>query len=75
MISNRIEGWWHYVSHEEYCEIKGEYYFGGEYLRYRKEIEKIAGELGINIHKGNVLFVTSKDDYNAIVEKLDMKKD
>ena len=52
LISNRVEGWWHYVTHEEYCEIKGEYYFGGKYLRYQKEIQQIADGLGILIRKG-----------------------
>lgn len=23
IVDNRIEGWWHYVSHEEYLKIKG----------------------------------------------------
>ena len=23
LISNQVEGWWHYVTREEYCKIKG----------------------------------------------------
>jgi len=76
LIFNRVEGWWHYVTHEEYCEIKGEYYFGGKYLRYQKEIQQIADDLGILIQKGNsVLFATSKEDFNAIVEKFNIESD
>ena len=76
MIFNRVEGWWNYVSHEEYCEIKSEYHFGGKYLRYQKEIQQIADDLGILIQKGSsVLFATSKEDFNTIVEKLDIESD
>lgn len=25
LVSNQMEGWWHYVTREEYCEIKGQY--------------------------------------------------
>lgn len=75
LISNQIEGWWHYVTHEEYCAIKGEYYFGGKYLRYQKEVQQIADELGIPIQKGEVLFATSKEDFNEIVQKLDITED
>lgn len=76
LISNQVEGWWHYVTREEYCEIKGEYHFGGKYLRYQKEIQQIADDLGILIQKGSsVLFATSKEDFNAIVEKLDFESD
>lgn len=71
LISNQVEGWWNYVTNEEYCEIKGEYYFGGKYLCYQEEIQQIADNLGILIQKGrSVLFATSKEDFNAIVEKL-----
>ena len=75
LISNKVEGWWHYVTHEEYCEIKGEYHFGVKYLRYQKEIQQIADDLGIWIQKDNnsLLFVTSKKDFNAIVEKLNIE--
>ncbi len=74
LIVNQLEGWWHYVTHEEYCEIKGEYYFGVKYLRCQKEIQKIADDLGIPIQKGSsVLFATSKEEFNAIVEKIDIK--
>ena len=72
LISHQKEGWHHYVSREEYCEIKGEYYFGGKYLGYQKEIQQKADELGISIQKGTVLFATSKEDFNAIVEKLNI---
>ncbi len=72
LISNRIEGWWNYVSNEEYRKIKGEYHFGGKYLRYQKEIQQIADELGIPIQEGEVLFATSKEDFDAIVQKLDI---
>ena len=76
LINNRIDGWWHYVTNEEYCQIKGEYYFGGKYLAYQKEIQKIADDLGIPIQKGtSVLFSTSKEDFDAIVEKLDIAND
>lgn len=75
LISYQVDGWWHYVTHEEYCEIKGEYCFGGKYLRYQEEIQRIADDLGIPIQKGReVLFVTSKEDFNAIVEKFDIAK-
>lgn len=72
LISNRIEGWRNYVSYEEYCKIEGKYCFGGKYLRYQKEIQQIADELGIPIQKGEVLFATSKEDFDAIVQKLDI---
>lgn len=76
LILNRLEGWWHYVTHEEYCEIKGEYHFGGKYLRYQKEIQQIADDLGILIQKGSsVLFATSKEDFNSIVKKLNIESD
>ncbi len=76
LISNLVEGWWHYVTHEEYCEIKGEYHFGDKYLRYQKEIQQIDDDLGILIQKGNsVFFATSKEDFNAIVEKLNIESD
>lgn len=76
LIHNRVEGWWHYVTQEEYCEIKGEYHFGGKYLRYQKEIRQIADDLGIPIQKSSsVLFATSKEDFNSIVEKLHIESD
>jgi len=77
LISNKVEGWWHYVTHEEYCEIKGQYHFGAKYLRYEKDIQQIADDLEISIQKDNssLLFVTSKEDFNAIVEKLNIEKD
>lgn len=78
LISNRIEGWWHYVTNEEYCEIKGEYYFNGKYLRHQEEIQQIADELGISTQKSGelkILFVTSKEDFNAIAERLDITED
>ena len=72
LISNKLDGWWHYVSHEEYCKIRGKYTFGGKYLRYQKEVQQIADELGIEVQKSSVLFATSKEDFDAIVEKLNI---
>ena len=72
LISRRIEGWWNYVTNEEFCEITGEYYFNGRYLGYQEEIRQIAYELDIQIKEDQILFATSKEDFNAIVEKLNI---
>ncbi len=72
LINLQIEGWWHYVTHEEYCRIKGEYYFNGKYLCRKSEVRKIADELGIFIAESDtVLYATSKEDYDAIVKQLE----
>lgn len=73
LIDHRIEGWLHYVTHEEYCRIKGEYYFGGEYLCWNAKIHEIADELGIFVGEtdGEVAYTTSKEDFDTIIKKLD----
>lgn len=74
LVSNQIDGWCNYVTYWEICEIKGEYYFGGKYLQYPKEIQQVADELGIQIKEGeSVLFATSKEDFDAIIKELDKK--
>lgn len=73
LIQYQIEGWWHYVTYEEYCQIKGEYYFNGKYLCRKADILKIATELGIRISETetSLFYAYSKEDYNAIIEKLE----
>ncbi len=73
LIDHLLEGWWHYVTHEEYCQIKGEYYFGGEYLCCNAKIHEIADKLGIFVGEtdGEVAYTTSKDDFDTIIKKLD----
>jgi hypothetical protein len=72
LISHQIEGWWHYVSYEEFCEKKGEFYFNGKYLSRNDEILKVAEDLGIFLGKTemNLLYATSKENYNIIISKL-----
>ncbi len=73
LIEHQIEGWWHYVTHEEYCRIKGEWHFGGKYLCQKTEVRKIAAKLGIRVAEtdGSVLYATSKEDYDAIIKQLE----
>ena len=74
LISNQIDGWYNYATYWEICEIKGEYYFGGKYHLYPKEIRKTAKELGIEIRNDqSVLFATSKEDFDTIIKELDKK--
>lgn len=73
IVDNQLEGWWHYVTHEEYCQIKGEFYFNGEYLRRSKEIKAVAEKLNISLRntRDNVLYVTTKEEHSLIISKLD----
>lgn len=75
LVSHQIEGWWHYVTSEEYCRIKGEWHFNGKYLRRNAEVRKIADELGIFIGESSdsVLYTTSKEDHDTITKELDKK--
>lgn len=72
IISNRIDGWHHYVTYEKFCELNGEFYFNGKFLHRGDEIMKIANDLGIYIGKTqmNILYTTSKENYETIIAKL-----
>jgi hypothetical protein len=72
LISNKIDGWHHYVTYEKFCEINGEYYFNRECLHRGEEIHKIANELGIYVGETpmHVLYATSKENYEIIMAKL-----
>ncbi len=72
IISERIEGWHHYVTYEKFCELNGEFYFNGNFLHRGDEIRKIADELGIYIGETpmNILYATSKKNHEIIVAKL-----
>ena len=73
IIAYKREGWWNYVTKEEFCRINGEFYFDGKYANYRKEILQAADELGICIQTGkSVLFATSEEDYKKIINKLNI---
>lgn len=72
MISNRIDGWHHYVTYEKFCELNGEFYFNGNCLHRGDEIRKIANELGIYLGETqmHILYTTSKESHEAIMAKL-----
>ena len=72
LVGRRSEGWHHYVTHDEYCDIKGEYYFGGEYLRRSEEIQTIAAERSIFLNRtsNGVLYVNSRDVFNEVISCL-----
>ncbi len=73
LIDNGIEGWWHYVSRDEYRRIKGEFTFTGEYSGRETEIQKIADELGIFVGKVgafSIPYVRTEENYHTIIERL-----
>lgn len=75
LVANMMEGWHHYVSHERYCDIKGEYCFGEHKIEKKAELERAANELGITLFvKDNGLqYVTDREEYNMIVQRINDK--
>lgn len=70
LIEQKLDGWHHYVSYEEYCELQGEYYLNGSKGEKKEEIFKAAKELGIMIYETTmkVPFVKSKEEYDSIID-------
>lgn len=75
LISHSIEGWFHYVTYEEMCDIKKQYYFNGRYLNENLEILEIARYFNISVAAtdSNLLYAHTREDFTRITKRFNEK--